>query len=440
MSLLSIPAKTLRAGATLTPDFMVRNLIRDAVDAGMLSRSGFVPGVDSAKGLKSALKHDDRYWAWVKAGGDQATLVSMDRTSLQKDVNTLVKTGYADKLWNMAKNPLEALRLVSEISEQTTRIGEFGKATQVHGTDKAGLMQAALESRDLMDFARRGRLVKNFNMMTAFFNAQLQGLDRISRGLKENPKRTLARAAAYITIPSIYLAIKNYGDERIQEIPRAQRDISWVIPVGDALVRLPKPYESGVMFGSFFERTAEFIMDALTEKHGGDINKARAEAYRGFGKSLLDITKPTVTPNFLQPLIEHFANRSTVFDRPIVPAGRENMLPEYQYAPYTLELTKALSRVVGSLPGVDRMNTFSPSVAENYIRAWTGGLGMYAMQALDAAGRKTGILPNPVQPIPTLADTPFVRAFVIRHPQHGGREHSAFPRQLRARKHVLGHH
>jgi hypothetical protein len=44
---------------------------------------------------------------------------------------------------------------------------------------------------------------------------------------------------------------------------------------------------------------------------------------------------------------------------------------------------------------------------------------MYALQALDYAGRKTGALPDPVKPTDTLAGIPFIRAFVLRHPSMG---------------------
>jgi hypothetical protein len=128
---------------------------------------------------------------------------------------------------------------------------------------------------------------------------------------------------------------------------------------------------------------------------------------------------PNMVPTAFTPFIEAFANRSLPFDRPIIPKNREGLLPEYQYAPYTSELTRALSRFIGTLPPVGDMNTFSPARAENYLRAWTGGLGMYALQAFDYAGRKTGFLSDPVKPADTLADIPFVRAFVARHPSMG---------------------
>uniref|UniRef100_UPI003076A30C LPD38 domain-containing protein n=1 Tax=Bilophila sp. TaxID=1929485 RepID=UPI003076A30C len=123
-----------------------------------------------------------------------------------------------------------------------------------------------------------------------------------------------------------------------------------------------------------------------------------------------------ILPTALTPLAENWANKSWAFDFPIVPFAAEGILPEYQYTENTTELAKALSHIVGTLPGVGEMNTFSPAKAENFIRGYTGGGGMYALNALDYVLRKTGALPDPVKPTPTLADIPFVRAFVVRHP------------------------
>ena len=46
-------------------------------------------------------------------------------------------------------------------------------------------------------------------------------------------------------------------------------------------------------------------------------------------------------------------------------------------------------------------------------------MGMYALQLVDAMVRKAGVVDDPVKPAATLADIPFVRAFVIRHPSMG---------------------
>src|SRR5690606_19709051 len=56
--LLSAPARTLRAGAILAPEFMIRNPARDPLMAFVQSEYGFKPGVDFVRRLFSLLRKD----------------------------------------------------------------------------------------------------------------------------------------------------------------------------------------------------------------------------------------------------------------------------------------------------------------------------------------------------------------------------------------------
>ena len=63
----------------------------------------------------------------------------------------------------------------------------------------------------------------------------------------------------------------------------------------------------------------------------------------------------------------------------------------------------------------------SPNKVENYIRAWTGGLGKHVMGILDYSFKTIGITKPPIQPwsdnwVRNLADIPIIQAFVVRHP------------------------
>jgi hypothetical protein len=58
----------------------------------------------------------------------------------------------------------------------------------------------------------------------------------------------------------------------------------------------------------------------------------------------------------------------------------------------------------------------TPALMENYLRAWSGGLGMYALQIADKALREAGALPDPVLPAATLSDLPVIKAFAVRYP------------------------
>jgi hypothetical protein len=89
--LLSYPAKWLRAGATLTPEFIARNPARDQFTAFVYSKYGFMPGYDLSKGIFHAIKKDDLYWKWKISGGEHSMLVSMDREYLQKSLDKVLR-------------------------------------------------------------------------------------------------------------------------------------------------------------------------------------------------------------------------------------------------------------------------------------------------------------------------------------------------------------
>lgn len=423
---LSFPTKVLRAGATLAPEFMVRNIIRDTMESGVKSGSGFVPFVDSVRGLSHALKRDDMYWRWKKSGGDQAHFVSMDRTTLHKNLTDMQQSGVMEKVWNTISNPLEALRIVSELSEQATRLGEFAKAEKLRGTDKSGQIQAALDTRDVsIDFARTGNMMRIVNSLVPFTNAQVQSMWRLGEVAKVRTGKTALKLVAYITAPSVALAIHNYEDDDIRELPAWQRDLFWCFKIPfvkgyenplfkDTIMRIPKPFEVGVVFGSIPERLTWLALDAHAEMTGKGRKETAEDTLRGLGGSLWDVATPSFVPTFATPFVEQFSNRKIMFDRPVIPADREGMLPEYQYSRNTTELTKALSKFVGVHLG--QSSTFSPAVIENFIQDWSGGLGMQALQLADMGLRKAGILADPVKPTTTLADTPVVRAFFARNP------------------------
>ncbi len=83
--------------------------------------------------------------------------------------------------------------------------------------------------------------------------------------------------------------------------------------------------------------------------------------------------------------------------------------------------------------GVARAMT-SPILIENYVRGWTGTLGVYALQAADKGLRMAGKLPDPPAPASTLADIPVIRAFVVRYPSASAESIQHFYDQYDANK------
>lgn len=445
---IGLPAKGLRAGTVIMPDFISRNLMRDLVTAFINSGKGVFSPIDSVKGLKSAITKDEHFQNWVKSGGANAEMVAIDRRYMQESLAELSgQTGLMQRGWNVVNSPIRALRLVSELAEQATRVGEFRKMAK-DAVTKQDFLEAGFASREVtLDFARRGAQMRAFNMITAFLNPSIQGMDRVARGFKDRPVNTALKIAVGVTLPSVLLWWANHDDPRYQELPWWQKDLFWIIPTNkwesasavDAqarpehlrrqvggewqvnngtIWRIPKPFEVGVAFGSGAER----LLEATVAKN--------PDAFDGFAKSVWEMLWPNFTPTLLLPVVEQFANRSTFTDRTLIPAYLEKQVTtEYQYTPYTSETAKALGQMVAAFPGMEEAANkpgelgggaaralTTPILIENYIRSWTGGMGMYALNIADAGLRKSGILPDPPKPADTLADIPFVKAFVVRYP------------------------
>jgi hypothetical protein len=437
IKIMAVPAKTLRAGSILSPDFIARNFFRDQSSAFQLSKGGYIPILDFVRGALSLAKKDEDYGNWLKSGGANAAFVSVDRQYLSQHIFKLSKeTGLVDKVWNVVTSPLEVLKIASELTENATRLGEFKKVVGTR-TDKGTLQEGAMAAREVtLDFSRIGAKMRALNMIAAFSNAQVQGVDRLVRAFGEHPIGMTTKIAASITLPSVLLWWANHDDPRYKEIPQWQKDLFWIVMTKDHIFRYPKGFEAGLIFGTVPER----ILDA----YFGD----NPEAFKYFENALMDAFLPNMVPNVATPIVEQFSNRSLFTGTPLVSASAEKLLPEYQYSEYTTEAAKALGRMFSAFPGMEdrairdeksliggtaRALT-TPALLENYLRAWTGGLGMYALQVADKALREAGALPDPVLPANTLADLPVIKAFVVRYPSASAQSIQAFYSEYYAQK------
>lgn len=122
---------------------------------------------------------------------------------------------------------------------------------------------AALSARDIsLDFSKAGSTGRKWNKMTAFFNAGVQEPARIFEAFKEAPAKTAAKTALYITLPSIALWTINHDQEWYRELPDYQKNLFGVsgrfiggltLYYKDRILRIPKPFGAGVLFGSLPE-------------------------------------------------------------------------------------------------------------------------------------------------------------------------------------------
>ena len=456
----SIPTRTLRAGATLDPAFIAKNLIRDTFFGAVFSKNNLLPVIGSMSGLftlwgsktyrkggigkvifteKYQKRSADLYEKWMKSGAMQSMLVSFDRNYFRDGQMVAELTSRANLVHNVInpKNWLESLRMLSEVVESGARIKDYQltikrlkKENEKLPPDKKMSereMQeiAGFESRDLtIDFRKMGSKMQGYNMISAFFNARVQGLVKIAEAMK-NPKRrktVLFKAGLYITLPSILLWYRNKDSETYRALPQWQKDLFWIWITNDGtpdeiVWRIPKPFELGWVFGSFPER----IMDWIYKEDREYVRQSAGE----FGYDLIKSLSPL--PDVVRPFIEDATNENFFFNRAIVPSQMEKILPEFQYTEYTSETGKLISKAFARIRdhfGITELagpNLDSPAKVDNYLKAWTGGLGNYIIQILDYGFTKAGIAKPIVKPWSdewhkNLADMVIIKAFVVRHP------------------------
>lgn len=374
--ILSYPANWLRAGATLSPEFILRNPVRDMIGASIYSKHGFIPVVDTFKGLALFLKKGELYWDYMKSGAAHAAMVSLDRDYLGGQLRDIMSR--ESKATKLIKNPIEVLRAMSEATEMATRLAEFdnarkgytGVGNRLFGKDRKPLTarEAALESRDItLDFSRRGLHVKKANQVIAFFNATIQGADKMARAFKEDPRGMTVKTMLYITLPSVMLWYMNKDDERYQELPQWEKDTFWIIPGKENMYRIPKPFEAGVLFGTSFERMLQYFDDAK--------NNRKSVGFKGFGDRVIDSLAPSFMPTAMIPVVEAMTNYSLFRQRNIIPQSQENLPARLQYGANTSEVAKFVG---------DKINV-SPYIVDNTIRGYGGGLAGLGLSGIDAA-------------------------------------------------------
>ncbi|WP_368207598.1 LPD38 domain-containing protein [Aeromonas sp. s12] len=379
MTMMASSAKRiLTAGVTASPEFMLRNFLRDSLSSWAISKDGFKPVIDSIKGVKKTLAMDGStidvmfsgasFLGGYVNGNDPGAMADTVRKSLRRKGMTPEQIARYEK--SIIRNAAHAKGVVADAWEKYSRYGEAlenaNREAVYAAAIKAGKShaQAAFESKDLMDFSMLGaaRAIQGASLVLPFFNARLQGLGKLSRELRDNP-REIAKRAGMITAMSLGLLAANWDDERYEELPDWDKDANWHFFVGDQHFRIPKPFEIGVMFGTIPERMVRAMGDKDT---GAQFGKAVARA-------IGDTFALNPTPQIIKPLVEAAFNYDTFRGGPIDSPQDLAVKAEARYN----EQTSLLMRELGELSG------FSPKQLEHLVIGYTGTIGGYVMATAD---------------------------------------------------------
>ncbi|MFM5873891.1 LPD38 domain-containing protein [Aeromonas veronii] len=378
VNMASKAKRLLTAGVTASPEFMLRNFLRDSLSSWAISKDGFTPVIDSLKGVRKTWRMEGStidvmfsgasFLGGYVNGNDPEAMADTVRKSLRRKGMTPEQITKYEK--SLIRNAAQAKGVVADVWEKYNRLGEAvenGNREAVYeAAIKAGKShaQAAFESKDLMDFSMLGaaRFIQGASLVLPFFNARIQGLGKLSRELRDNP-REIAKRAGMITAMSLGLLAMNWDDERYEELPDWDKDANWHIFVGDQHFRIPKPFEIGVMFGTIPER----MVRAMGGKDTG------AQFGKAVARAVGDTFALNPTPQIVKPIVEAAFNYDSFRGGPIDNAQDLAVKAEARYN----EQTSLLMRELGELSG------FSPKQLEHLVIGYTGTIGGYVMAAAD---------------------------------------------------------
>jgi Large polyvalent protein associated domain 38 len=419
--ILRIPARTLRAGAILNPKFMMKNIVRDTWGSWLFTKYGksvkdpvnlFIDTLYSPLAmLATSAGKGGLYVEWMKSGGSMSTMQSLDRDNIVKKLDE-VRHGWK------SNGVIKWLRQVAEWSEEANRLSEFGKALAVEGKTRLGREIAAFAARDLsIDFAKIGLQVKVLNQIIPFFNATVQGGDKLLRTFAnaEDRKHFLPRIFGFIVLPSLMLAWLNKDDENVQEFYEEEKDFNFITQINGQYVKIPVPFETGVIAHGLTQRMFNYFM------------KKDPEAFEKFMGSIMDAMLPSFIPTIGLPFFETWANKNFFTGGRIIPRAQEDLIAKYQYKNNTSSTSRLLGRAMTYMLGQEtRLKAASPAVIDHFINAWGAGLGQLMIKISDASLESLGLSDKIQGPDQAITEKYGLDAFTTRFPRASTRSIEKF--------------
>lgn len=408
LRLIGAPVGVMRAGVTLDPSFAFANAWRDGLDAAIQSKTGVsVPGFNGFRGFYEAAraewlgKASPLYEDYIRSGGGFSTLRGSGTKAAQAMARQLEPKGAVQSTVDVVAHPIDALKRFTQPFEEAARIGEFARSRKAGQSDIASFMR---QQDVTVNFQEIGPYMRGLNMMTPFLNAGVQGLRKTAHTLADplvavatkpgeraaaakEAARVYGSALAFVTIPSVYFWMASRNDQEIKDLRKQPGgQLYWFLrtPSGEVL-KMPKPFLYGQLFGT----SAEAVLDKMADDD--------PEAMERWAQHVAEGASVSLTPMLVQVPSDLRANKSSFFDQPIVPRGKEDLLPRLQYNSYTSPTFRELGEKAD----------ISPAKAQYVFEQVSGTLGRHA---LGLADRRAAKAERPLEK----ADNPLYGRFFAR--------------------------
>ena len=399
LGILSGPANLLRNLVTKDPGFMLANLMRDSMSAYVTSGAKMTPVVDTIRNFGRAVAGTDpTYEALLNAGllggYEFSQNIEASGEALAKNLRkkTGTQTGF-EKVGKPFTSLWGTLEKGTEASDAATRMAVYKDTLARTGNEAEALFRAL----EVMNFNRKGSsaVVRVLTAAIPFLNARMQGLDVFYRaafgrmGVSDAQavqKAFFVRGATLAAISAMYWTL-THDDDDYKKQEQETKDNNWLIP--SLGVKIPIPFEVGVLFKVIPERIMAY---AFGNDTGKDFSKSMGRA--------LTSTFGVQPPQAVLPLLEVKTNYSFYTGRPIIGQGMEGVAPQYQIGTGTSPIFQKLGKELGA----------SPMELEHIYKGYTGSMGMYLVDLMDAIGAVNGDSPKAAK---RFEQMPVIKRFAI---------------------------
>jgi hypothetical protein len=291
------------------------------------------------------------------------------------------------------KSLWDGLEKGTTASDAATRAVIYDRVLAETGNEAEALYRAL----EVMNFHRKGgnTLIRILTATIPFFNARLQGLDlfyRASSGNMNNKdaaaiqRKFFMRGTGMMALSvAYYLAVAD--DEEYKKQEQETKDNNWIIPALG--IRIPIPFEVGVLFKVLPERITALLSGRDTAEDFGDSALRNFAGTFGFNPF----------PQAIKPLVETYVDYNFFTGRPIISEGLKDVSPEFQVGPGTTSTAEWIAGAFGA----------SPMKVDHIIKGYTGTIGGYALEAIDSVSAQFSDTPKATK---RFEQMPVVKRFV----------------------------
>jgi len=355
LQMAGMPSRLIRNAFLANPISAGRTLFKDTMSSVIASGSGF-------KGMSKALRDvgDNLMELRGITGGEVFTGLPQDMSNILRQIQT-GKPG-----WESLLAKAFVMHAKADATTRQLRYENYRK----QGLSEMEATHMALES---MNFTRRGisPSIHVLNTLHPFMNSQIQGLNTLIKAIRGNMTldeklkirdKIIKRGMLLAGATMFYSAMMQDDDTYKNALPEQKYNNFFVpFPGVDEKVRIPIPFEAGILFKSVPEALINYM-------YGHD--KDAAAGMRQAILKLIPAGESYGVPQILLPGVEAGLGKSFYTGRDIESRREQALVPGQR----TRDTTTGFAAALG-----DALN-ISPIKIDHLINGYTGQIGLAVTQ------------------------------------------------------------